>query len=139
MDIKCTCTTIRKANRAIFRFYEETMADSPLTVTQFAIARALQRNGPTPLSELADELVMERTSLYRTIKPLEVLAAIKIKPARKGKAKLAELTRKGERLTEAAAPFWEEAQSTMIGLIGKKQWMSLKTALLKIPDLVADK
>ncbi len=138
MDIKCTCTTIRKANRAVFRFYEETMADSPLTVTQFAIVRALHRNGPTPLSQLAEELVMERTSLYRTIKPLEDSKAIKIQSAKQGKAKIAELTRKGHRLEMAAEPYWSDAQKTMIGLIGKEEWKNLQVVLLKIPDLISD-
>ena len=113
------------------------MAESPLTVTQFAIVRALQRNGPTPLSQLADELVMERTSLYRTIKPLEERKAVNIKPAKQGKAKLAVLTKKGEKLTATAEPYWVKAQQTMVELIGKSDWMDLQSALLKIPGLIS--
>ena len=138
MNIKCTCTTVRKANRAIFRFYEETMSESPLSVTQFAIVRSLQRNGPTPLSQLAEEMVMERTSLYRTIRPLEDLKAVRIYSAKQGKAKIAELTKKGEKLTAEAEPYWNQAQQTMVNLIGKKEWINLQTALLKIPDLISN-
>jgi DNA-binding MarR family transcriptional regulator len=42
-----------------------------LTNTQFSILRALQLHGtPVPLSALAEELVCERTSLYRALEPM---------------------------------------------------------------------
>lgn len=137
MNLKCTCTTTRKANRAIFRFYEDVMSESPVTVTQFAILRSLERNGEMQLSELAREQVMERTSLYRTLSPLEDMKAVKIKAATKGKAKIATLTSKGRKLLSQSEPYWREAQDSVVELIGREKWEALQTDLLAIPELLA--
>ena len=136
MKVPCACTTVRKANRALFRFYERAMEGSGMSITQFSIARTLDRNGPTPLSELAEELVMERTSLYRTIAPLNAIGAIDIEAAETGRAKFARLTCKGKKLMLSATPNWQRAQDIMINAIGESDWQKLSIALLKIPGLV---
>ena len=66
----CTCTTIRKAARAVTRFYDEALGRAGLTATQFAVMRAVERAGTVTMSRVADALVMDRTSLYRTVAPL---------------------------------------------------------------------
>ena len=136
MDLPCACTTTRKANRALFRFYEETMEPSGLTVTQFSILRSLSRNSPRPLSELAEELVMERTSLYRTLKPLENQRSISISQSGKGRVKLANLTAKGMQNMELATPYWEQAQNKVVALIGDERWQEMSQLLLNIPVFI---
>ena len=112
------------------------MADSKMSITQFSIVRALSRIGPMPLSALADELIMERTSLYRTIAPLKTSGAVDIKPAESGRAKIATLTKLGERMMHASTPHWERAQSQIVSAIGEEQWRILSETLLNIPALV---
>ena len=112
------------------------MSGSDISITQFSIVRALSRNGPTPLSALADELIMERTSLYRTIAPLEASGAVEIAQAGKGRAKIANLTAAGEKMMHAATPNWERAQRQIVNAIGEEQWQLLSETLLKIPALV---
>ncbi len=136
MKTPCACTTVRKANRALSRFYEDAMAESGLTITQFAIVRALNRNGPTSLGDLADELVMERTSLYRTLRPLEAAGAVKVRTAKTGRAKTATLTSAGVKMLGAAEPFWKSAQSSVVGAIGERNWQNLAKSLLQIPGLL---
>lgn len=139
MKSPCACTTVRKANRALFRFYEDALAPCAVTITQLAILRVLERNGPTPLSRLADELVMERTSLYRTIKPLERLGGIEISGSDFGRAKIASITARGGQLAAEATPHWDRAQETVIGLIGNDRWQELSETLLAIPNLLSKK
>ncbi|MEO1243213.1 MAG: MarR family winged helix-turn-helix transcriptional regulator [Pseudomonadota bacterium] len=136
MTSPCACTTVRKANRALFRYYEEAMEGSGLTITQFAIVRALNRNGPTALTPLAQELVMERTSLYRTLRPLEDAGAVKITEAKQGRVKVATLTQRGVKMMRAAEPKWEQAQSFVVGAIGEKNWKALAASLLEIPEIL---
>lgn len=136
MNLPCACTTTRKANRALFRYYEETMAPSGVTVTQFAILRSLGRISPRPLSALAEELVMERTSLYRTLDPLITLGWVQISKAPKGRAKLAALTAKGKAQMEHATPFWESAQNQVVAKIGQDRWEAVSQFLLDIPATI---
>ena len=136
MTLPCVCTTVRKANRALFRFYEDALAEADLTIVQFAILRALQRNGDTPLPQIAEELVLERTSLYRTIAPLVDAGTIRLSDAKRGRSKIAKLTKRGKRQIEQARPYWERAQASVVSKLGKTQWALLSDAMLGIPDLL---
>ncbi|MEM7030019.1 MAG: MarR family winged helix-turn-helix transcriptional regulator [Chloroflexota bacterium] len=113
------------------------MTDADLSVVQFAILRSLQRAGELPLARIADQQAMERTSLYRTIAPLLDAGAIRLKDASRGKAKIASLTKTGERLIQSTLPHWQRAQSSVVATIGSKQWALLADTLLGIPELLA--
>ena len=132
----CICTTVRKASRALTRHYENAMAGSGLSVVQFSILRSLARRGEMSLSRLADELAMERTSLYRTIAPLFDRGLILLEPAPRGRIKIARLTGEGRRLLEQAAPYWEDAQRSIRSRIGADAWRALASALEEIPAQV---
>ncbi len=134
----CACTTVRKANRALFRFYEDAMVGTGISITQFSILRSLQRTGPSALSELAGTLVMERTSLYRTIAPLVKTGAVTISSGSNKKIKIAALTSDGERLIAKAIPQWTQAQDQIVRAVGNEQWATLSATLLKIPNIVSD-
>ena len=88
----CAAGTLRRATRSITRAYDRCLAAVGLTTTQFSILRAIERHrGPVALSELADEQVFERTSLYRALEPLERDGLVTI-GAGKGRAKSVALT-----------------------------------------------
>jgi len=134
----CACTTIRKANRSLFRFYEKAMAGTGVSITQFSILRALNRKGPTALSVLADTLVMERTSLYRTIAPMVEGGSIALENGDNKKIKVAALTPAGTALMESAKPQWEAAQQQFTAAIGEAEWAALSATLLSVPTIVSD-
>jgi DNA-binding MarR family transcriptional regulator len=114
-DLPCACTTLRKASRAVARLYERHLAEAGLTATQFAILRAIERRGTYNLRPLADELVMDRTSLYRAIAPLERDGLVAIEAdAVDGRARQASLTEAGRKRIVLALPHWRVAQSTFI-------------------------
>lgn len=114
------------------------MAGTDLSITQFSILRALARCGPTALSKLADILVMERTSLYRTIDPLVESGAVAMKAGKNKRIKIAILTPQGEEMIDAARPNWESAQNAITSAIGEAQWANLSETLLSIPKIVSD-
>jgi DNA-binding MarR family transcriptional regulator len=118
-DLPCACTTLRKASRAVARLYERHLAEAGLTATQFAILRAIERGGTRNLRPLADELVMERTSLYRAIAPLERDALVVIKAdADDARARRASLTPAGHERIRVALPHWQSAQRAFIDGFG---------------------
>ena len=114
-DLSCACTTLRKASRSVARLYERHLAEVGLTATQFAILRALERRGPSNLRPLADELVMERTSLYRAIAPLERSGLVAIEPdAGDARARRGSLTAAGRERIALALPRWRAAQDSFL-------------------------
>src|SRR4051794_3428898 len=67
----CVCSALRRSARATSRIYDDALAPSGLNVGQYAVLVVLARRGPVAVSALADELVMDRTTLSRSLQPLE--------------------------------------------------------------------
>src|SRR5271168_3047540 len=74
----CNCLALRQAARHVTQFYDQYLASSGLRTTQFSILANLQRLGPLSINALARELVMDRTTLGRTMLPLERDGLIRI-------------------------------------------------------------
>src|SRR5207245_6212783 len=67
----CNCLALRQAARHVTQFYDQCLAPTGLRTTQFSILAKLKRLGPMTINALARELVMDRTTLGRTMLPLE--------------------------------------------------------------------
>src|SRR5262245_61750334 len=103
---ECACGGLRRAARAISKVYEAALAPLDLTATQFSILVAVDLAGPFPLSRLAERLVLDRTTLYRAVKPLVRRRCLQILPGRTGRERKAALTEAGRRLVKEALPIW---------------------------------
>ena len=127
---KCAAGTLRRATRSVARLYDSRLAPAGLTSTQFSILRALERHGgPVALSPLAEEMVFERTSLYRALEPFRREGLITIAPGAGGRTKTASLTQRGHRRIAKALPHWQEAQQAFLEQFGRAAWNSLAANL----------
>jgi DNA-binding MarR family transcriptional regulator len=108
------------------------LAEVGLTTTQLSILRSLDRaKGPVPLSELAEEQVFERTSLYRALEPLRRQKLVVLSAGR-GRAKAVALTAVGAKRLAAALPYWENAQHAFLAQFGESAWGALATQLVRV-------
>lgn len=130
----CVCTALRKAARAVSRVYDDAIAAAGITTNQFSILRNLDRHGPQLLSRLAERLVMDRTSLYRTLRPLERAGWIAIADA-PGRTRQASLTPAGRAKLAEASDLWEDVQGRMVAAIGGANWAMLSDGLDGIVQL----
>ncbi|MFV2056431.1 MAG: MarR family winged helix-turn-helix transcriptional regulator [Thiohalomonadales bacterium] len=116
----CVSFNIRKAMRAVSQHYDQILAPSGLRNTQFAILTVLRLNGNLAITELADQLVMDRTTLTRNLKPLEKDGYLRILPGLQDRrSRLIELTAAGKKVQNNAIPHWQKAQDEMINFLGK--------------------
>jgi DNA-binding MarR family transcriptional regulator len=130
----CAAGTLRRATRSVARLYDTHLARAGLTTTQYSLLVSLdRRREPVALTELADEQVLERTSLYRALEPLrrEGLIALTAGP---GRAKHAALTSRGARRVAEARPHWQDAQDAFLREFGRSAWSGLAKQL---SDIVA--
>jgi DNA-binding MarR family transcriptional regulator len=128
----CVAGTLRRATRSITRVYDRHLAAAGLTTTQLSLLRAIDGyEEPVALSELAEEQVFERSSLYRALEPLERDGLVAIHPG-KGRAKCAALTAKGRRRIEQAMPLWRAAQEEFVSRFGRSAWRTLSARLIDI-------
>jgi DNA-binding MarR family transcriptional regulator len=68
---ECHCLALRQATSRVTQFYDKCLAPTGLRTTQFSILARLKRMGPMTINALARELVLDRTTLGRTMLPLE--------------------------------------------------------------------
>lgn len=125
----CACTALRKAARSVSRLYDGELAGAGMNASQLAILRALARGGSVPFSRLAEVMVLDRTSLYRALRPLARHGWIALSPAPTGRTRIAALTEAGRAAMDAAAPAWEAAQRRFVEAFGREEWPALHAAL----------
>ncbi len=108
----CNCLALRQAARHVTQFYDECLAPAGLRTTQFSILAKLRWLGPMTINALARELVMDRTTLGRTMLPLERDGLIAIKDGTSDRrSKELHLTKAGRARLRAAAGNWASAQA----------------------------
>jgi DNA-binding MarR family transcriptional regulator len=133
----CACTALRKASRAVARQYEMAFSKAGVSATQYSILRALQREGPLPLSRLADLLVLERTSLYRTIRPLQKQGLVKTRATTDQRVKEIVLMTAGLRKIKEAYPHWLDAQQAFLKQVGAPHWERMAPELRHLTAIMA--
>src|SRR5713101_8507475 len=108
----CNCFAVRSAARHVTQLYDRLLAPVGLRVTQFSILAKLRRLGPLTINALAEDLVMDRTTLGRNILPLEregLIAVVKGSADRRSRE--LHLTDAGAARLRAAVKGWARAQA----------------------------
>ena len=121
----CACRRVRGAARALTRLYDEALRPTGLRVTQFTLLVAAELRGGALISEIADALALERTSLTRELKLLERRGLVSITPGEDRRARIVELTKDGQSALAAAYPRWREAQRRVLADTGHADWSEL--------------
>ena len=127
---ECNCSAVRAAARHITQAYDQFLAPTGLRTNQFSILAKLKRKGPLTINALAEEMVMDRTTLGRNILPLERDGLIRIAPAASDRrAKELHLTKAGEQRFQAARKGWAAAQAHFEAAYGAKRAAELRGLL----------
>ena len=128
--LDCNCLAMRQAARHITQFYDQCLAPTGLRTTQFSILAKLQRLGPMSINALASELVMDRTTLGRTMLPLERDGLIVVESsAADRRSKELRLTQAGAARLRAALKRWNQAQQRFERAFGTNRASSLREEL----------
>ncbi|TAJ60526.1 MAG: MarR family transcriptional regulator [Variovorax sp.] len=134
----CCSTALRKATRRVTQLYDETLAPVGLRSTQYSILMELSRRAseaPT-LQVLADALVMDRSALGHTLRPLERDGLLALQHGESDRRqRQVVLTRKGQALVARAQPLWQRAQDRFCEVFGEAEAAILRITLL---DIAAD-
>jgi DNA-binding MarR family transcriptional regulator len=133
----CACEGLRRAARAVSRLYGGALAEVGLTATQLAILVATRLRGSLPLSRLAEGLRLDRTSLYRAVRPLERRGFLVIAAGRTARERVATVTPTGERALQEALPIWQATQQRFVENLGPRNWTALSSALQRVGAVVA--
>ena len=126
----CNCLALRQATLHVTQFYDQFISPLGLRATQYSILARLARRGAMTINALAAELVMDRTTLGRNIRPLQrdgLIAVVSGKSDRRSKE--LKLTRSGVERFQVAQKGWTKAQAEFERTFGQKRAKALRTLL----------
>ena len=130
---ECTCLAVRQAARHVTQFYDQHLASVGLRTTQFSILARLRRRGPMTINTLADDMVMDRTTVGRNILPLEREGLLSIEPGRRDRrSKELRLTDAGLDRLRAGYEGWKQAQREFAAAFGDERTVGLRALLHEV-------
>ncbi len=121
----CACLNLRKANRALTRFYDRFLSPAGIRVTQLPILTTVASAGPVTIAQLANLTVMDQSTLTRNLKFLKDRQLIRVRPGRDKRVREVSLTQGGAQMIRQAHPLWQEAQSRIGEEIGPPRLQQL--------------
>lgn len=136
--MNCACFNVRKAARAVTQLYDNELKPSGLRGTQFTLLIALSKLGKVGISQLADVLIMERTTLTRNIKPLEKLGLLTVAEGTDRRTRALMITAKGKEKLREAIPYWEQAQNVIAQGLGENGMNVMLNSISKVTALTWD-
>ena len=110
--IACNCFASRKAARLVTKMYEDHLSRVNLTSTQFSILVYIDEVKEGSMKDLAEAMVMERTSVIRALQPLARDGLVAIGPHEDdARRNVVRLTDAGRARLAQAMPVWQPAQA----------------------------
>ena len=135
--LECACASLRRASRAVTQRYEAALKPAGLKPTQLILLQALDRLGTSPQSALGNLLVLDPTTLTRSLRPLADAGLIRAVDGPDRRETRWEVTRQGRARLERALPAWERVQRDLRGLLGSRKWTALIEELARVAAVAA--
>ncbi len=132
----CACRKMREASRKITRMYDEVLRPAGIKANQFNMLGVVALKNEATLTELAETLGMERTTLSRNLRPLERNGLVEVSAEGYRRARSANITNKGIAVMEKALPLWRSAQNSLKRRLGDETWDRIQIDLTEIGHLL---
>ncbi|SOC85864.1 DNA-binding transcriptional regulator, MarR family [Ensifer adhaerens] len=111
MTHPCYCIALRKLSRRLTAVYDEAFAPLGITVSQFSQLRHIKHRQPVSLTELADILELDRSTVGRNTKVLHRMGLVAMTPSPDDQREtMLTLTDEAMALLKRATPIWDEVQ-----------------------------
>ncbi|KWE56633.1 MarR family transcriptional regulator [Burkholderia ubonensis] len=129
----CNCFALRQATRFVTQIYERHLSPLGVTPAQFSIMAILSRRPDVLMSDLADALVMDRTTLLRALKPLQRDGLLEAGASEHdARAHALNLTKLGQRTFGRAKRAWQAAQDEFEAQFGEGRAKALRDELFSM-------
>jgi DNA-binding MarR family transcriptional regulator len=125
----CGSLNFRRTARAVTRMYDTALQASGIRSTQFGLLIGIAKTQPVSMGKLAEVLVVDQTTLTRSLRLLEKEELITISPRSTRRQRFLALTPAGEEALERSLPLWRAAHARFTGTIGSDYWLKLRAEL----------
>lgn len=128
----CASFNFRRAARAVTSLYDHAFEPFGIRSTQFSILVGIAKTQPTSISALSDLLVIDRTTLTRSLHLLKKQGLLSISDRSTKRQRFLTLTSKGARTLAASLPAWRKAQERFVQSLGADYWTNFRNELEKM-------
>jgi DNA-binding MarR family transcriptional regulator len=131
----CASFNFRRAARAVTRLYDQAFESFGIRSTQFSILIGIAKTQPTSISALADLLVIDRSTLTRSLRLLKQQGLLSISDRSIKRQRFLTLTPKGERTLATTLPAWRKAQDRFVQTLGADYWAHFRNQLESLANV----
>jgi DNA-binding MarR family transcriptional regulator len=136
----CPGMRVARATRVLARVFNDEFRALGLQVSQHGVLTfvALAGQDGATIGALADELLLDRTTLTRNLRPLQKAGYLSItrSPA-DARVQIVSLTKKGQKTIEAIYPLWQRAYGQIRDALGPQALADLSDRLDQATAAVA--
>ena len=136
-EMRCTGAALRRASRRLTQFYDDAMKPTGLRLTQYSVLNALAQAEDPSITDLAETLMMDRTTLTRNLRPLELAGWVRLGPGADARSRAVTLSEDGRRVLEAARPVWRQAEIAVRERLGSDGGRALRRLLAEASAAMA--
>ena len=131
----CHCGVLRKASRHLSQIYDAALAPIGIKTTQLSLLFTVDHFGDTPptMGELAELMVMERSTVSRNLRLLERDGLVAIARGQEdARRRRISVTDKGRGKMTLAVDLWRGVQRRLELAYGEEDTEALRTALMRL-------
>jgi len=132
----CASFNLRRTARAVTRAYDAALEETGMRSTQFTILVGIAKNQPVSIGSLAEVLVIDPTTLTRSLRLLAKEGRITISNRSIMRQRFLSLTHKGERALARSLPAWRKVQEKLVSTVGAEPWKDLRRKLEQLAHTV---
>lgn len=128
----CHCILLRKATRKVSSYYDEALAPLGVNIGQFSLLRNIRRMEPVSLTELANEVQLDRSTVGRNAKVLGRLELIAIGHGEDQREAMLTIAEKGREILDKGALLWDGVQDDIEARLGREKARQLHELLAEL-------
>lgn len=134
----CTCAMLRRTARRVTQAYDNALRPAGLRLTQYSVLANVAQDGGLSITELAERLATDRTTLTRNLRPMERAGWIAIAAGADRRRRAVDITKAGRKIFERALPLWQETERQFRRKMGRDPAADLRRLLDEAMTSVGD-
>ncbi len=131
---ECIGVRVRMLNRMVTRMYDEMLRSHGIKFSQMNILTVISLHGSVQPAQIGRILSIEKSTLSRNVRLMEVNGWIESLPGDGGNTHLLRLTRQGRQLYGKAATAWHQAQQKLTKLLGDEITTAIHLAANRVRE-----
>jgi DNA-binding MarR family transcriptional regulator len=134
----CASLNFRRTARAVTQLYDAALQESGIRSTQFAILVGIAKNQPVAIGALAEILIIDATTLTRSLQLLKKEGLIRISDRERMRQRFLALTPKGEKTLGHSLPVWRKMHERFVATVGRDYWIDLRNELERLAHVAVE-